>query len=152
MEAAAGAGLAKASVEGAIPVPDGGAELGAGVAAVAAGSGAGEVSVGGEATRMSGSTAGVSLPAGSALVDVPPPRTNGVSSEMLAVPDAWPDGSGAGGAAADEETSANAQSTPIKDGATNLFTTSPALLRHPGDHSGGLSFATLAPAGYSNNG
>ena len=40
----------------------------------------------------------------------------------------------AGGVPADEESSAKAKSAPIKEGAANLFTTSPALLGHPGDH------------------
>lgn len=47
---------------------------------------------------------------------------------------AWCTVGASGGAPDEEETSANAQSTPIKEGATNLFTTSPALLGHPGDH------------------
>jgi hypothetical protein len=46
----------------------------------------------------------------------------------------WLAGSGAGRTPTEEETSAKEQSTPINAGATNLFTTSPALLGHPGDH------------------
>jgi hypothetical protein len=88
---------------------------------------------------MSGSTAGVSLEAAEGSLEEAPP-----SSFTLAVPSvtlrgpaalaAWLAVSGMGAVPADEETSANAQSTPIKVGATNLFTTSPALLGHPGDH------------------
>ena len=137
MEPAVASGDAGVSVEGATAASDGVAGEGAGAAVEGAGSGAGVAPVKGEATRISGSTAGVSFPAGSACVEVPPLRTSGVCNVILAAPAAWPNGSGSGGAAADEETNANAQSTPIKDGATNLFTTSPALLRHPGDHSGG---------------
>jgi hypothetical protein len=87
---------------------------------------------------MSGSTAGVSGdPAGSAKEGGAPPS---VMDEGLSVTVPGPVvltrwlATGTGGVPADEETSANAKSTPIKEGATNLFTTSPALLGHPGDH------------------
>ncbi len=87
---------------------------------------------------MSGSTAGVSGdPAGSAPEgDVPPSVMDEAPRVTLPGPvvlTGWP-ATGTGGVPADEETSANAKSTPIKEGATNLFTTSPALLGHPGDH------------------
>src|SRR6478752_9719808 len=142
---AAGAGGGVGSVAGWTAGVEGAA--GAGV-----GAGAGAGSVSGDATRISGSTAGVRRPAEAPpAVDAPPPCTSGAASEMPAAP-AWVSGNGEGGAVADDETSANAQSTPRKDGATNLFTTSPALLCHPGRPFRRLSFATLAPRGHSNNG
>jgi hypothetical protein len=114
------------------------------VAEPVAGSGAGvdEAVVGeavvGDAGRMSGSTAGVSRdPAELSPRKEATTSFTAVSSETLRGPDAlegWATGRGAGSVPAEEETSTTAQSAPIKEGAKNLFTTSPALLGHPGDH------------------
>jgi hypothetical protein len=88
---------------------------------------------------MSGSTAGLSPEAAEESLEAAPSSSFTLAGLKLtlcgpAALAAWLAGSGMGTVPADEETSANAQSTPIKEGATNLFTTSPALLGHPGDH------------------
>jgi hypothetical protein len=116
-------------------------------AVAGSGAGAGEAAVGepvvgeavvGDAGRMSGSTAGVSRePAELSPNKEAPPSFTAASSETLRGPDALAGGlttSGAGSVPAEEETSTTAQSAPIKEGAIHLFTTSPALLGHPGDH------------------
>ena len=87
---------------------------------------------------MSGSTAGASRdpPEPAPEGDPAPSDTAGAPRLTLLGPVAPTGGpaAGAGGVPADEESSAKAKSAPIKEGAANLFTTSPALLGHPGDH------------------
>ena len=83
---------------------------------------------------MSGSTAGASRdPPETAPEGDPAPSDTAGAPRLTLVGPVAPT-AGSGGVPADEESSAKAKSTPVKEGAANLFTTSPALLGHPGDH------------------
>ena len=87
---------------------------------------------------MSGSTAGARRGPPESVPEGDPVRPVMADAPRLTLPGpVAPTGgpaAGTGGVPADEESSAKAKSTPIKEGAANLFTTSPALLGHPGDH------------------